>query len=209
MNNLKLYGFELSGHSHRASVFLSLLGLKAKIIQVDLASGEHKQADFLAKNSFGQVPVLEDNGQFIADSNAILLYLATTYDPSRQWYPESPQQQAEIQRFLSTAAGPVAFGPARARIKHVFNHELDLVQAHQVSEQILTALNAHLAKRDWLAAKHATIADVANYSYIAHAPEGGIDLNLYPNVQAWLNRFEQLPGFVAMPKTYVALQTKL
>lgn len=207
MSKLKLYGFELSGHSHRASLFISLLGLKADFIQVDLANGAHKQPDFLSKNIFGQVPVLEDNGQFIADSNAILLYLATTYDPSRRWYPQSPLIQAQIQRFLSVAAGLIAFGPARARLKYVFNADVNLEQALQVSKQILTTLDKQLASQNWLATDHATIADVANYSYIAHAPEGGIDLNLYPNIQAWLNRLESLDGFIAMPKTLVALQT--
>ncbi len=53
MSTIKLHRFPLSGHSHRVEVFLSLLGLDAEIITVDLGNGAHKTADFLKKNSFG------------------------------------------------------------------------------------------------------------------------------------------------------------
>jgi glutathione S-transferase len=51
-----------------------------------------------------------------------------------------------------------------------------------------------------------TIADVANYSYIAHAPEGNVSLEPYANVRSWLARVEALPGFVPMPRTAAGLQ---
>jgi glutathione S-transferase len=73
---MKLYHFPLSGHAHRARLFLSLLDLPHEVIDVDLANGEHKSPAFLAINPFGQVPVLEDDGVYISDSNAILVYLA-------------------------------------------------------------------------------------------------------------------------------------
>ena len=53
--------------------------------------------------------------------------------------------------------------------------------------------------------EHATIADIANYAYLAHAPEGNVSLDDYPNVRAWLARIEQLPGFVPMQATPVGL----
>ena len=73
---MKLYHFPLSGHAHRAHLFVSLLGLPHELIEVDLASGAHKKPEFLALNPFGQVPVLDDDGTVISDSNAILVYLA-------------------------------------------------------------------------------------------------------------------------------------
>ncbi|MFX8680987.1 glutathione S-transferase N-terminal domain-containing protein, partial [Acinetobacter baumannii] len=57
---LKLYSFPLSGHAHRVGLFLSLLGLSAEVINVDLRHGEQRNAKFLAMNAFGQVPVLVD-----------------------------------------------------------------------------------------------------------------------------------------------------
>ncbi|GAA5213648.1 glutathione S-transferase [Corallincola platygyrae] len=205
MTALTLYRHPLSGHAHRAELFLSLLGLNTALVDVDLANGEHKSEAFLAKNSFGQVPVLIDGGSVIADSNAILVYLAKTYDDSGRWYPESPSEAAEIQRFLSVASGQAASGPAAARLVNVFGAALDHERAKTISHQLLAVLETHLSGRNWLVGSHATIADVANYTYIAHAPEGDVSLSAYPHVRAWLKRIEQLSGFVPMQATAVGL----
>lgn len=205
MSNIKLYRHALSGHSHRAQLLLSLLGLNAELVDVDLAAGEHKQAEFLARNRFGQVPVLEDGDTVIADSNAILVYLAERYDASNSWLPVDPVAAAEVQRFLSTAAGQVAFGPAAARLVNVFGAALDHKRAIEVAHTVLGLLESHLDGRDWLVGNNPTIADVANYAYIAHAPEGDVTLDNYPNVRTWLGRIETLPGFVPMQATAVGL----
>lgn len=205
MNNIKLYRHALSGHSHRAQLLLSLLGLDATLMDVDLAAGEHKQAEFLTKNRFGQVPVLEDGDTVIADSNAILVYLATKYDTGKTWLPADPAAAAEVQRFLSTAAGQIAFGPAAARLVNVFGAALDHKRAIEVAHNLLGVLESHLDGRKWLVGNNPTIADVANYAYIAHAPEGDVSLDNYPNVRTWLDRIEDLPRFVPMQETAVGL----
>jgi glutathione S-transferase len=205
MSNIKLYRHALSGHSHRAQLLLTLLGLDAELVDVDLAAGEHKQAAFLAKNRFGQLPVLEDGDNVIADSNAILVYLAERYDASNTWMPIDPVAAAQVQRFLSTAAGQVAYGPAAARLVNVFGAGLDHKRAIEVAHNLLGVLESHLDGREWLVGDNPTIADVANYAYIAHAPEGDVSLQNYPNVQAWLDRIAALPGFVPMQATAVGL----
>jgi len=205
MSAIKLYRHALSGHSHRVEVFLSLLGLETQLIDVDLKSGAHKQPEFLAKNSFGQVPVIEDADITLADSNAILIYLANKYDSSNQWLPSDPLQAAQIQRFLSVAAGKIASGPAVARLVNVFGASLDHAFAIATAHTILGQLDTHLAGKDWLVGQQATIADVANYAYIKHAPEGDVSLAEYKNIQVWLARFEALPGFVPMLSTPVGL----
>ena len=205
MNNIKLYRHALSGHSHRAQLLLSLLGLNAELVDVDLAAGEHKQAGFLAKNRFGQVPVLQDGDTLIADSNAILVYLAEQYDDTNTWLPVDPVAAAEVQRFLSAAAGQVAYGPAAARLVNVFGAALDHKRAIEIAHNLLALLETHLEGRDWLVGSNPTIADVANYAYIAHAPEGDVSLDNYPNVRAWLSRIAAMPGFVPMQATAVGL----
>ena len=205
MNNIRLYRHPLSGHSHRAQLLLSLLGLNAELVEVDLAGGEHKRADFLARNRFGQVPVLEDGDTVIADSNAILVYLAQKYDAGDTWLPADPVAAAEVQRFLSAAAGQVAYGPAAARLVNVFGAALDHRRAIEIAHNLLGVLESHLDGRHWLVGSNPTIADVANYAYIAHAPEGDVALDSYPNVLAWLRRIETLPGFVAMQATPVGI----
>jgi len=203
--SIKLYRHPLSGHSHRVELFLSLLDLKVEIIDVDLMQGEHKKPEFLQKNPSGQVPVLEDKGHFINDSNAILIYLAATYASGSDWYPADVHKVAEIQKFLSTAAGSVAFGPAAARLVNVFGAGINHEQAINTAHGFLNGLEQHLQGRDWLVGDSATIADVANYAYVARAPEGSVSLDKYSLVRAWLQRIEALPGFVPMQKTAVGL----
>lgn len=200
-----LYQHPLSGHSHRVRLLLALLKIDATIHHVDLMNGEHKTPEFLAKNAAGQVPVLEDGEITLSDSNAILVYLATRYDKSGHWYPEEPIQRARIQKYLSIAAGPVASGPAAARLVNVFGAGLDIEHAKNVAATILGQLNDHLASNTWLAGTDPTIADVANYAYIAHAPEGDVSLASYPHVTRWLSKIEALPGFVPMVSTQVGL----
>lgn len=201
MPKLKLHRFALSGHSHRGELLLSLLGLQYELVDVALARGEHKQAPFLALNPFGQVPVLEDGDSVIADSNAILVYLAEKYDPEHRFYPADALGRARVQRWLSVAAGQLFAGPCAARMVKVFNAPFDHAAAVKKSDELFTLLEAELTPRDFLVGDHATIADVALYTYTAHAPEGGISLAQYPAIRAWIARIEALPGFVAMPKS--------
>lgn len=197
---LRLHSFPLSGHAHRARLMLALLELKAEISDVDLRGGAQKQPAYLAMNAFGQVPVLEDGDTVIADSNAILVYLASKYDQSGHWLPRDPATAAQVQRWLSVAAGQLAMGPARARMVKVFGAPFDHDGCRQMATQLFNVMEQHLQSRDWLAADHATIADLALYSYTAHAPEGDVSLDAYPNIRAWIARVEALPGFVPMPK---------
>jgi glutathione S-transferase len=194
---IRLYRFDLSGHCHRVQLMLSLLRRPCELIDVDLRGGEHRTAAFLARNAFGQVPVIEDGGFTLADSNAILVYLAMTYDAPRRWLPDDAHTHAAVQRWLSAAAGPLASGAAAARVAALFGRPADPTAAAR-ADQLLRVMEGHLAGRDWLVAAHATIADVAMYTYTAHAPEGGIALGPWPLVRAWLGRVEALPGFVGM-----------
>lgn len=202
---MKLYDFPLSGHAHRARLFLGLLGVAHELVPVDLASGAHKTPQFLALNPLGQVPVLDDEGTVIADSNAILVYLARKLD-RQDWLPVGAQAEAEIQKWLSIAAGPIAFGPAAARLVTVFNAPFRADEVIERAHAILAKIEVQLASRPFITGATPTIADVALYSYIASAPEGNVDLQPYGQVRAWLGRIEALPGFVAFAQTPAGLR---
>jgi glutathione S-transferase len=209
--SLKLYRFRLSGHSHRAELFLSLLGIPCELIDVDLPAGAQKRPEFLAMNSFGQVPVLQDGHISIADSNAILVYIASRYaqDSDIDWLPKEPAKAAQVQRWLSVAAGQVAFGPARARLKTVFKANIDAEDAVHCANALLAIMDAELSAKAFLTGTSPNIADIAIYSYVAHAPEGNVSLLPYPHVRAWLSRIEQLPGFIDMPVSEVGLYQEM
>lgn len=194
---IRLYGFPLSGHAHRVRLFLSVLNLPHEVIDVDLPHGQHKQPEFLALNPRGQIPVIVDGDVTLYDSTAILVYLAKRYG-GEQWLPSDPLGAAQVQQFLSLAAGEIFEGPNRVRLAKLFKRDLDYALAHQKTLAVLELLERHLGQRDFLAAGQATIADLACYTYVAHVPEGGVDLAPYANVRGWIARIEQLPGFVPM-----------
>ena len=180
---------------------LSLLGLRPELVNVDLPNGEHKQPAFLSKNSFGQVPVLEDGALTVSDSNAILVYLAERYDESDRYWPRDPARRAQVQRWLSVAAGQLAAGPGAARLVRVFKAPLDHALALQKAHALFGLLEKELSARPFLVDQSPTLADIALYTYTAHAPEGDVSLEAYPAIRSWLARIEALPGFVPMART--------
>lgn len=203
---ITVYNSSISGHCHRVRLFLSLLGQPFETVEVDLRAGEQRRPDFLRRNAFGQVPVIEDGEVTLADSNAILLYLNERYasDPAR-WMPRDALGAARVQRWLSVAAGPLAQGPSMARVIVLFGLAADPSDVIARSHNLLRVMEAELAQQPFLAGDSVTLADIANYSYVAHVPEGNVSLAPYPRVRQWLRRIEALPGFVPMVASPIGL----
>lgn len=195
---ITLHGLKLSGHSHRVELMLNMLGLPYHFIQTTAES--RATPDFRALNPLGQIPVLEDGDLVVTDSNAILTYLAKRYAPDSHWLPQAAEAAAQVQRWLSIAAGELRFGPATVRILWLFRSPNDRAPAIAIANRLLPFVEQHLATRKFLAAEHATIADLACYSYTKVAPESGdLSLEPYPALRAWHARVEALPHFVPMP----------
>lgn len=203
---IRLYGARPSGHVHRVRLFLSLLQLPYEWIEVDLPGGAHKRPEFLKKNPFGKVPVIEDGDVTLYDSNAILVYLALKYDAGGTWLPRDPVGAAGVQRWFSLAAGEILHGPGFARAVNLFHRPFDLAQAQALARALFTVLDAQLAGTRFAIGDTPTLADVAGYSYIFLAPEGGISLHPWPHLREWLARIEALPHFVPMPTHPVGLR---
>jgi len=204
MNNpsITLYGTELSGHTHRVVLLLTMLGLPYQFVTVPRE--ERRSSNFLKLNPLGQIPVLQDGSLVLADSNAIMVYLVKRYAPGSSWLPEEPVAASHVQRWLSIAAGEVTYGPAFARAFVQWNAPWDHKITLRIAERLLTFMDNHLVDREYLAVDHATIADLACYPYIAHVPEGGISLDDYPTVRAWIERVESLPQFIPMPASPIS-----
>jgi glutathione S-transferase len=197
---IRLYDFHLSGNAHKVRNQLSLLGVAHDLVNVELVEGEQRSPVFLGLNPFGQVPVLGD--VVLRDSSAILVYLGRKYGRG-EWLPVDAEGEARVQEWLATATNEVAQGPAFARLITVFGVDGDLAEAQERSHALLDLFDRHLADHAFLAADGPTIADVANYSYIALAPDGGVSLDPHAPVRAWIERLEKLPGFEPAPQRSV------
>lgn len=200
-STLIVHGTVLSGHTHRIENLLTMLDVPYRLSPAP--AEVRRSAAFRALNPLGQIPVLQDGELTLADSNAILVYIAKRYGAGTNWLPDEPVAAARVQRWLSIAAGEIKYGPATARILTLWGGDGDVAAARALAAQLLAFVDHHLADRSFLAADHPTIADLACYPYLAHAPEGRISLADYPHVRAWIARIEALPGFKPMPTTAI------
>jgi glutathione S-transferase len=198
---LKLHRHALSGHCHRVETLLSLLGLPYELVEVDLLKGEQRQPAFRNKNRLGQVPVLEDGDVTLADSNAILVYLALRYDRAGTWLPREPLAAARVQRWLSISAGELVRGPGELRLHALLGTPVDRAYSERVTSTVLSLMQDALTSSAFLIGDQPTIADLAMYAYTARAPEGGVTLQEHAAVRGWHARLEGLPGFVPMQNT--------
>jgi glutathione S-transferase len=205
VSEITLHGSELSGHTHRVELLLLALNLPYRFVSTP--AEVRKSGRFLSLNPLGQVPVLEDGNIVLADSNAILVYLAKRYGAATTWLPDDAAGAALVQRWLSIAAGEVTYGPNLARLMVIRGVPGDRDKAVATTDRLLRFMDKHLEGRSYLAAPHPTIADLACYSYVAHAPEGGIVLEPYREIRAWLRRIEGVPGFKPMPASPLSVPT--
>src|SRR4051794_27110161 len=106
-----LYGFPLSGNTHKVRLLLAALRLQHEERVVDVTAGAQKQPDFLALNPRGQIPVLVDGDTTVYDAQAILAYLARKYDPSGRWLPLDADGMGRVVAWLSFAANEIQNGP--------------------------------------------------------------------------------------------------
>jgi glutathione S-transferase len=106
---------------------------------------------------------------------------------------------ATVAQWLMVAENEIARGPGDARLHDKFGYDLDVIAAREKAKHILAIIDAHLTRNDWLALDRPTIADVACMPYIAIGHEGGVTLETYPAIKAWIERVKKLPNFIPMP----------
>jgi len=200
---IKLYRNIKSGHCHRVQLMMSLLELPHEIITLE-PDGSNLPEDFPEISPLGQVPFIDDNGFKFSDSNAILVYLVKKYNDDSTWLPSEPEHYAKVQRWLSIASGELVTGPAIARFSKVFGSEIDYDAAKKKAEALFTMMNNQLNNNNYLAGDNITIADVSLFTYTAHAPEGGLKLDSYPNITSWIKRIESEKNYVAMKSSPIA-----
>jgi glutathione S-transferase len=189
-----LYDHPMSANCQKVHMMLACLGLPYETVFVDVLNGATKESAFTNMNPMQQIPVLRDGPDTIADSQAILVYLAAKYGP--EWADSTPLGTAKIAEWLSFAAKEVSNGPQMARLWHLTKEDgIDIDRATALGLKVLAQLEAHLGHHDWLCLGRPTIADIAVFPYIAIARDGYLPLDHYPAVLAWLKRIRALPGY--------------
>jgi glutathione S-transferase len=197
----KLYSMQRSGNSYKVRLALAFLGAPYRAVEVDILRGESRTPDFLAMNPSGQVPLLEvDEGRFLAESNAILWYVAigTSLAPeSRMDRAEALQWMFFEQHALEPNIGAAYFWLCLVKGgRDLQTHALeDWMERGYAALQVM---DNHLKTNDYFAAGQLTIADIALYGYTHVAEQCDFDLATFPSIRRWLRRFEQEPGFVTM-----------
>jgi glutathione S-transferase len=193
----KLYDSRMSGNAWKVRLALRHLGIPFERVTVDLAKGEARTPDFLARNPNGKVPVLElDDGRSIFESGAILLYLAegTPLLPSDRLdrarvYQWLLWEQAEAVRNL---AGPRFWIALRGMRQEKAS---EIADWHEAGYRALGIMDDHLIARDYFVGSGPTAADLALFPYASLAPEGDYDLSRFPNLLAWIERMRHLQGY--------------
>ena len=199
---ITVHGFSSSGNCHKVRLLLEQLGRDYRWIEVDSSKGETRTTGFLAKNANGRVPIIElDDGRILAESNAILCWLAegTPYLPGDAWQRAqalawmffeqySHEPYIAVARFIRGWTPPDS--PRRAA---------ELPRCLERGHAALAVMERHLAGQAWFTGHDYGVADIALFAYTDVASEGGFDLGSYPAIRDWLARVRATPGFVAMP----------
>jgi glutathione S-transferase len=197
----RVYGMSSSGNCYKARLLLEQLQTAYQWIEIDIRDGSTRSSEFLAKNPNGRVPLLEfEPGQFLAESDAILFYLAE----GTPFWPQHKRARAEVLQwmFFEQYSHEPYIAVARficAMLPPGHARRSELPGLHERGAQALAVMEQHLAQRRFFVADAYSIADIALYAYTHAAGDGGFDLRLYPAIGAWLARVEAQAHFVRMP----------
>ncbi|WP_460104330.1 glutathione S-transferase family protein [Sessilibacter sp. MAH4] len=196
----KIYGDLNSGNCYKLKLLCALLNINHQWIDVDILKKETQTDDFIRKNPNGKIPILElDNGSVLAESNAILNYLAngTSYLPSDNYLRALVLQWQFFEQYSHEPYIAVA-----RFIQFYLNLPEDRLAEYKSKlaggYKALDVMEKHLSDKSFFVGDGPTIADISLYAYTHVAHEGGFDLANYPAVQGWINRIKALDGYLGM-----------
>jgi glutathione S-transferase len=194
---LRLYDYKPSCNCYKVRLLLAQLGLPYERVPIDIFDGDTLTEEYGQMNPNRTTPVLEtEDGRFLPESNAILIYLAT----GTSFLPDDAFEHAEVMRWLiyeQTDVVPTMGGLRfRLLVGRLTPSDPDAIDRKEGALEVLRLLDGHVAKRDFFVAGRYTIADIAIYGYSHLAHEAGIDMQPYANLRAWLQRVEQQPGYM-------------
>jgi glutathione S-transferase len=195
---VKLYNVAYSGNSYKVRLLLAQLGIPCEIVEVDILNGGSRTAEFLKINPNGRTPVLDDDGFVLAESNAILTYLAR----GTKYLPDDRRKFALVFQWMFFEQ--YSHEPYIATSRFWLQHKPDspektalLASKREGGWAALKIMEEHLAKHDFFVGDY-SIADIALFAYTHVAGEGGFPLDAFPKIRVWIERVRAQPGFVPM-----------
>jgi len=204
MSILTLYNYEMDENCYKVRLALSMLKIEYTSVPVNVyPHQEPRKSAMLALNPTGKLPTLVDGELHLFGSEAILVYLAKTYDKTGIWLPQSGLAFASVMQWLNFSATELAAAVA-ARHASLFNQPGDMATLKSSCLKALSVLEDHLLiqgfkGKPWFAGDAATLADIALFPAFALSRDFGIDHDEYPALRQWARRFRALPGFKTMP----------
>jgi glutathione S-transferase len=201
---ITLFDYLPSQNAWKVRLLLNQLGMQYATVQVSIFEGEGRDPEFLRINPTGKVPALRlDDGRTLAESNAILAYLAE----GTPYLPQDRYGRAKVHQWLSWEQEHVEANIGSLRY-WTLTGKLDkrvpeLVDAkHAASVRSLQLLDRELANRPFIAGNQYTIADISVFAYSSRAEEAGLSIAAYPNFRSWIARVEAQPGFLGTVYPY-------
>ncbi len=199
---ITVYGYSVSGNCHKLRLLLEQLGREYRWVEIDSSKGQTRTPEYLAKNPNGRVPIIElEDGRVLAESNAILCYLAegTPLLPADKWQRAQALgwmffEQYSHEPYIAVARFIRGWTPIDSP-----RRAAELPRCMERGHQALAVMEKHLSEHAWFTGPDYGIADIALFAYTDVAPHGGFDLAPYPALRDWLARVRATAGFVAMP----------
>ena len=196
---IKLYDHPLSGNCYKIRLFLAQAQIEFKTEVVDVFKGANKADDFIKINPAAKIPAIEDDGQVLWESNAILFYLCEKYSPILLPYDLMGRADAYKWMFFNKTSVDPFLAKARAILKFFPKEAQNLEELKSLQKQgvsSLKILDDHLAGKAFFVDNY-SIVDIAYYPYIKLCNEGNIELDNFPNILEWLIRVENTDNFVS------------
>lgn len=204
---MKVYGDIQSGNCYKIKLLLSFLEIEHEWIHIDVLKAETHTPEFLKMSPNAKIPVLElESGQLLAESNAILGYLAeTTY-----FVPSDRYKKAKMYEwmFFEQYSHEPCIAVARFIQKYQGMPEARLEEYQKLQpkgHKVLKILEQSLDGHHYLLGEEISLADISLYAYTHVADEGGFDLNLYPNIRHWCQRIANSAGYIGMNEQTTAV----
>jgi glutathione S-transferase len=193
-----LYDSAVSGNCYKVRLLLNKRGIAYERRELSVFDRSDRPEVLGGLNPALRVPTLVlDDGRTLAESNAILFYLAD----GTEYLPADPFERAQVLQWLFFEQYDHEPNIAVARfweLADIHPPAAEREAKRRAGGRALDALETHLSARQFLVADRYTIADIALYAYTHVAPEGGFGLEPFPSVRDWLARVAAQPAHIAI-----------